>query len=467
MKSIIGINKEALDQNQYLASLINEGMAAGLVGVEFSKSISFDLMEIFKEVMRMYTRGESTTLKAETAEGLMQSIVYSLDLYLMKYSAPEDAILHLRSSNTNMFYKEAIEYVKHYIEETKNLYRAIETKRIIIPNVVYNETFTKAIPDFFANYDVIFSAQDTSTDIDYPLVFDDMSIKGIMYIRRYLEAFQLENEFCRKFNPSNITALLEAYGKFNRLNYEQSPINIFELIFNNIVFLTLLDKNKSYENLFISAIEFEMIEEQLNRLEKSEIKNLISEGINRVMHNLEINSGNLRDLIYRYSDSMMIRLENALEHGNLRNMVILEVVTQYKEQTVLEIGYRMDNKAFRFVYRKIMDCSTAEDKMILLAKYVHSLGDFVDLLKADCFYEKEYDYVFGSLGNLELSTLITSELKEYILRGEDKLSVLFSNTIVYKYAWEKALIDWLRAVDKSRLQDIELLVHKNLVNEIV
>lgn len=465
MKSIIGINKEALDQKQYLASLINEGMAVGLVDVEFSKSISFDLMEIFKEVMRMYTRGESTTLKAETAAGLMQSIVYSLDLYLMKYSVPEDAILHLRSSNTKMFYKEAIEHVKNYVEETKKLYRKIETKRIIIPNVVYNETFTKAIPAFFANYDVIFSAQDTSTDIDYPLVFDDMSIKGIMYIRRYLEAFQLENEFCCKFNPSNITALLESYGTFNGLNYEQSPINIFEMIFSNVVFLALLDK--SYENLFISAIEFEMIEEQLNRLEKSEIKNLILEGINRVMHDLEINSRNLRNLIYRYSDSMIIRLENALEHGNLRNMVVLEMVTQYKEQTVLEIGSKMDNRAFRFVYRKIMDCSTAEDKMILLAKYVHSLGDFVDLLKADCFYGKEYDFVFGSLGDLELSTLITSELKEYILRGEDKLSVLFSNTIDYKHAWEKALVDWLRDLDKSHLQDIDLLVRKNLVNEIV
>jgi|GEM_PF-5076181 len=151
----------------------------------------------------------------------------------MKYGTPEAAISHLKSSSIKMLYKEAIEYANNYVEETKNLYKSIEAKRVLVPNAIYNETFTTAIPNFFSSYDVIFSAQDTSSDIDYPLVFDDMSLKGIIYIRRYLESFELENDFCRKFNSLSITAMLQSYGKHNRIDYEQTPINLFELVFNN------------------------------------------------------------------------------------------------------------------------------------------------------------------------------------------------------------------------------------------
>lgn len=465
MKSISIINKEMLDQNQYFVSLMNVGTQKGLLDSSLLKSTPIDFMEIFKEVMRMYTKGESSTLKVETAEGLMKSIVYSLDLFLMKFLHPEDAIAHLKSCNMNTLYKEAMDYIKIYFESTKQLYISIEEKRVFIPNIVYTETFTEAIPNFFLDYDIIFSAHETSCDIDYPLTFDVTSARGISYIRKYLEAFELENEFCLKFNPQNIITLLQTYGKSNGLNYKQSPINLFELVFHNVVFLTLLEKG--YQNLFITAIEYDIIEEKLNRLNKIEIKNLIINTLNRLIHNLDITNFNLIDLLHRYADSMIIRLYNALKHSNLANMIVLEADAPAKARTVLELGDKMDNKAFRFVYKRIMNCTTIEDKMALLTKYVHSLDDFLDMLKADCFYEKEYDFVFGILGNLELSALISSEFKEYMLRGENKLSNLLEKNISCKYDWEKAFVDWLRNLDKNRIQDIELLVHQNLVDEVI
>ncbi|MBB6218568.1 hypothetical protein HNQ80_004742 [Anaerosolibacter carboniphilus] len=465
MGSIIGIDKEKLDQNQYLVSLMNEGSRKGLLSLDLVKDIPFGLMEVLKEVMRMYTKGESSTLKVDTAEGLMKSIVYSIDLLLMNYPAPEDAIRHLQSCNVKALYQEALSYANDYIKSTKKLYQSIEVKRVLVPNVVYNETFTEAIPNFLLDYDVIFSAHNTSSDMDYPLACDDISAKGITYIRRYLELFELENDFCRSFNPKNIAKLLQAYGKSNGLNYEQAPINLFEIVLNNVVFLTFLDK--SYDNLLISTIEFELIEEKLNGLNKIEIKHLIFSILDKLIHRLEIMNPNLIDLIYRYSEAMIERLNNALAHGHLANMMVLEVVARHKERTILELGYKMNNRAFRFVYKKITDCSTIEGKMILLKKYINSLDDFVDLLKADCFYNKEYDYVFNSLGNLELSTLIIHGFKEHMLKGEDKLSTLLSKTISYRYDWEKALIDWLKKLDKNRMQDIELLVYQNLVNEII
>jgi hypothetical protein len=465
MKSITVINMEMLDLNQYFVSLMNAGAQKGLLDPSLLKSTPIDFMEIFKEVMRMYTKGESSTLKVETAEGLMKSILYSLDLFLMKFLHPEDAIAHFKSCSINALYKEAMDYAKDYFESTKQLYKAIEDKRVFIPNVVYTETFTQAIPNFFSDYDLIFSAQETSCDIDYPLTFDIGSARGITYIRKYLDAFKLENEFCLKFNSKNIITLLQTYGKSNGLNYKQSPINLFELVFHNAVFLTLLEKG--YQNLFITAIEYSIIEEKLNNLNKVEIKNLMINTLNRLINNLDITNFNLIDLMQRYTDSMIDRLCNALEHDNLANMLVLEPVGHAKVRTVLELGDKMDNRAFRLVYQKIMNCSTIEDKMTLLTKYIHSLDDFLDLLKADCFYEREYDFVFRILGTVELGTLISSEFKEYMLRGENKLSILFEKNISYKHDWEKAFVDWLRNQDKVLIRDIELLVHQNLVDEVI
>jgi hypothetical protein len=465
MKSVSVITKEMLDQNQYMVSLINTGARNGLLDSNLLGSTPIELMEIFKEVMRMYTKGESSTLKAETAEGLMKSIVYSLDLFLMKYPNPEDAIAHLKSCNINTLYKEAMDYIKDYFEKTKQLYKTIEGKRLSIPNVVYTDSFTAAIPNFFADYNVIFSAQETSCDIDYPLTLDISSARGITYIRKYLEVFELENEFCLKFDDQNIITLLQTYGKSNGLDYKQSPINLFELVFQNAVFSAMLEK--SYNNLLLSTIEFEIIEEKLRELNKSEIKDLIINTLNRFIHDLEITNSSLVDLIHRYADSMISRLYNAFEHGNLINMIVLEAAAQAKDSTVLELGRKMSNKAFRFVYGRITSCTTPEDKIALLTKYVNSFDDFLDLLKADCFYGKEYDYAFRSLGNLELSTLICKEFKEYMLRGSNKLSILFADNISFKYDWEKAFVDWLKELDEARIQDIELLAHKNLVAEII
>ena len=465
MGAIIGINKEKLDQSQYLVSLINEGTRNGLLSIELINGIPFELMEVFKDIMRMYTKGESSTLRTETAENLMKSIVYTLDLYLMKYPSPEDAIQHLQSCNIKTLYTEAMAYANDYFENTKILYQSIESKRVFVPNIVYNETFTKAIPNFFLNYDVIFSAHNTSSDIDYPLTFDDMSVEGITYIRRYLKAFELENAFCCMFSPRYITTLLQSYGKSNGLNYEQSPINLFELIFNNIVFLTLLDK--SYENLLISPIGFEVIKKKLNGLNRSNIKHLIFSILDKIINCLEITNSDLIGLINRYSESLIARLSNALAYGHLVNMMVLETVDHHKERATLEVGNKMNNRIFRFVYKKIRDCTTIEDKMIILTKYVNSLDDFLDLLKAECFYEKEYDHVFDSLGNPEISTLIISGFNEHMLRGEVPLSAFLSKTNSFNYAWETVFFDWLKRLDKNRVQDIELLVQENLAGEII
>lgn len=465
MEFITLINKEALDENRYFISLMNVAAQKGLLQMDLLKNSSLELNDILKEVVYRYTKGQSSTLKTEVVEGLMKSMVYALDLLLIQFPTPEEAIAHLKNNNMKSLYDEAIINLKAYTVDTKQLYKDIEAKRLFIPNVVYEESFAQAIPNFLSSYDVYFSAQETTCDIDYPLTIDHGSATGIIYIRKYLETFEAENEFCLKFNPLDIHKLLKAYGKANRISFKETPINIFELVFNNAIFATLLGMD--YENLILSSIEFELLEDKLSGLNKPHIHDLLLKALDVMTLNLEIHNPKLENLMRRYTISLIERLDIALKNGNLANLLVREANITPKDATTLEVGKKMGNRDFRVVYNKIMNCVTVEDKMAILTTYVSSLDDFIDLLKADCFFGEEYSYVFDGLGDLELSALICNGLKEYIIGEKDVLNNLFSTNIDYQFDWEEAFVEYLEKLDNSRIKDIEILVDKSLQSRIV
>jgi hypothetical protein len=66
--------------------------------------------------------------------------------------------------------------------------------------------------------------------IEYPLLKDDASITGIIYIKNYLTQLKLENEFCAKYSKNHIRALLLTHGVKHHLDYREMLVNIPELI---------------------------------------------------------------------------------------------------------------------------------------------------------------------------------------------------------------------------------------------
>lgn len=55
------------------------------------------------------------------------------------------------------------------------------------------------LSSFFKSYIVKFEAQDVPVSIDYPLALDDMDVKGIYYVKNYIESIDIENRFCNLF----------------------------------------------------------------------------------------------------------------------------------------------------------------------------------------------------------------------------------------------------------------------------
>ncbi|ACA54604.1 hypothetical protein N494_03475 [Clostridium botulinum A2B7 92] len=133
-------------------------------------------------------------------------------------------------------------------------------------NDTNNDTIDDGLSPFFKEYDDFFAAHETPCSIDYQLYIDTMSCIGIEYMYNYLYNLSLENEFCNKFDISEINKLLKGYDK----KWELLLINIFELVLINSLGLVICNEDLSSFN--INNLDREIIKNKLEKLSTGELE---------------------------------------------------------------------------------------------------------------------------------------------------------------------------------------------------
>ena len=85
MQSIAKLNSikpEALDKKHYLSSFLREAYRQGLLNDVELEGIQMQILHLLARQTERYTGGESSSVRVETAQGLLLSIFYSIGLYL-------------------------------------------------------------------------------------------------------------------------------------------------------------------------------------------------------------------------------------------------------------------------------------------------------------------------------------------------------------------------------------------------
>ncbi|MEN6328176.1 MAG: DUF6179 domain-containing protein, partial [Syntrophomonas sp.] len=328
-------------------------------------------------------------------------MLYSIDACIRNTNNPEDAIALLKADNIIELYEKGLKVVSSCLAETKSLYEEIKNHKLHIPLKAYNATIDEALPEFFINYDVIFKAQDTMASIDYPLLFDDMRIKGIFYIKQYLEKLEIETEFCSLFAIEDIDNLLLNYGRVYDLDYREALINIFEVLLTNSIFSALYN---NANKLCITKHQYEILLEKIKALDHTLYSSLINEAIEALLNELRIAHPELKNYIRKFKSVLMPRFLNALDHDSLSNVIILDI-EHHQFDNIFDEGKRMDNDSFRNLIEQILECTNIIEKNQIINSSIHSLGDFIDVLEADCLFGDEFIALFNTLGDVELSIL--------------------------------------------------------------
>ncbi len=207
-----------MDGNNFLASYLSPEEAA---------EVQAKMMRLLGKEILYFTSGKSSSVPVETAQSLLESMLYSITVYLDSQSEPHTA---LREEDYEGIRLKGLELVKLKVDEAKQLLEEVRETRIPTELIAYNGTIDVALEGFFQLYDPRFGAQNTDAVIDYPLSKDDMSVTGIQYILNYLTQLKKENEFCAKYSKNHIRALLFAHGAKHHLDYREMLVNIPEII---------------------------------------------------------------------------------------------------------------------------------------------------------------------------------------------------------------------------------------------
>lgn len=202
---------------------------SGLSGEDAARFRS-GLLWALAEQLGRYTGGESSSVPSESAEKVLESMLYCVSAEL---SAVPDPAAALRDLSPDELFRKGLGRVKVLVREAGELYRQVRATRVPTDLIAYNAVVDGALPGFLKTYDPEYAAHENGALTgfpDYPLLSDDRSRGGILYMRNYLRQLLRENRFCAGYSRNYIRAVLLLHGRKHRLDYRELLINIPELI---------------------------------------------------------------------------------------------------------------------------------------------------------------------------------------------------------------------------------------------
>ncbi len=142
------------------------------------------LIPIVSYLTDKYTSKESSSVSYETAQMLMEAVIYCINEY---FSENPNQVLRLDSElSARTIYDEGYNLVVEKVHKAKALYDTLLQDFLENDSTQYNAAIFKELPKFFLKYDARFCPQDHVLSFAYPLVPDEPDLCGVDLIYKYL-----------------------------------------------------------------------------------------------------------------------------------------------------------------------------------------------------------------------------------------------------------------------------------------
>ena len=161
--AVVGTNSfdpMRIKRSDYTNSLAAEAHRTGLLSDGDVDRISADLLSCLAEVIGYYTKGESSSLKADTARKLSLSMLYNIDTYLLSLGSDIEAVRVLADRRMSELYGKGYLINSKLLEEAKALYGKVRFTRLKDGGAEYDKTLDKYFYYYLSSYDPRFTAQD-------------------------------------------------------------------------------------------------------------------------------------------------------------------------------------------------------------------------------------------------------------------------------------------------------------------
>ncbi len=392
-----GIDPVALSQEQYFQDFFQTACRKKLLNEEEIKRIQTGILELFTREANRYTNAESSSIPVEAAQSLLQSITFSMGSYLKTFADVGTQLTILKEKDMSALFLSGQETVEQRYKSAQELLRKLTDGLMRINLIAYQDTVRKGLPKFFHDYDMEFAAHENAGDIDYPSFVTVTDLQGVEYIEEYLRRLCLENEFLNCFSAKDINLLLIAYGR----EASHMLINLFELVLINALGCKLLDKE--IKILDISAQENVWLQEKMSKLSKEERYGQLLMAFSSLAKELAF-SEELTAYVLPELPMLSERLSHHLDRNTLSHFFLSFNSALREDYEYLEEGEIMEDYKLRNLIERIENTDRIADKVKLILQEVRSTTDLIELLE-ECFYDGDYEEVFGLLGEAELNML--------------------------------------------------------------
>ena len=220
-----------------------------------------ELLPIVESLSRKYTRNESTSISYETAQKLMEAVLYCIQE--MEYASADLPAAVLSAADA---YTLGYAAVLRKTKQTAERYNTLMDRFSSYGNRAYEETIAQGFPAFFRWYDPLFAPQEHILTLDYPLLRPLEALCGIDRIAAYLECIEIEQRFLRCFSEEFICSALSKHHP----QWEGLFLNLPYHVLKKLLCLLMLDIHQEKERF--SDIDYINLRTKLNGLSKEALK---------------------------------------------------------------------------------------------------------------------------------------------------------------------------------------------------
>lgn len=259
-----------------------------------------ELLPVVEKLVAKYTAGESTSVTYETAQQLMNAVLYCIHEmeregnYLV--AAPG-------GMSAQRAYETGLICVEKRAKASLALYHEILEVFDSYENRCLEDTLRGGMPEFFKWYDMRFAPQDTILALDYPVLRDLSGFTGIDRIYEFLICIGLEQKFLSVF-PRNY--VVEALCGYNNL-YKEIIENLCEIVLLSVVLHHLAGKS-SWE-YGLTGEDFAKVRAVYLQGGRKEIKEQTGRIIEEFVHNYCGGEEGLLEYLSLSAENIAVRIE--------------------------------------------------------------------------------------------------------------------------------------------------------------
>ena len=301
------IDRSKLSEEFYLQALMETGFELEMLSPKELERIQFECLAILAKQTETYNKGNSSSIRVETAKEILSSIMYTLGVFLKTFPLADDALTALKNEKIEFLYRQGFGQISSMLRTAKLTHSAMILNLPETGNVFYNETVIDAIEGFFKLYNPALAAHKIHITADYPVYLPVKQQAGIEFILNYLQNISHENTFCLRFPPAAVHNLLNGYVE----NYEEMAINIYEPLLTTAAGCILSGKNPQLLNL--TRTDVRRLESLFRGKNSRKISAVISGAFDKIQEMFSFQPGTaeyIKDSLTLISSTIEIALEN-------------------------------------------------------------------------------------------------------------------------------------------------------------